>query len=335
MDASFRRQHAARESLLILLLLPFFLAWSAVGFYISLKIPTVTHPIALSVMLGGFPLFMSFVGVTEIFSIRRHALTIQGNRLEFRSLLRTREIDLKEVTDARWRPYGEGREAILLRTSSSKLVVPLGYYERTDQQAIVRHLHSVIDTAVQRDWNLFAYKMTLHAPKPPRTKAGPDEILVNRADWDRRLLPFGLPFVVVSGVIGVVAWRMTGDAKHLGVVIAGIVAPLVGWLVLRYQVPAEGRVDPKLSAIWRTNSHSRFMLNGIVLLFVGMMLIGLLWRFLRYPEVLLVSFMLLWTSFLVWECEKESRRKARQDRELADLAAKDRGEPRADTWGAE
>jgi hypothetical protein len=331
MDASFRPKSSPLGLLLRRLALPLLLVLSAVAVFVSLTHPRSHNPIFGAIFFGGFSLGLAGLVFYELRYFERHRLTIRGDHVSLCGAFRRTEIDLKEVTVVRWLPL----IGVSLRGHSSKLVILFRDYERPEWEAVVLYLHSVIDAAVQIDWNLFAYQMALHAPKPPRTKAGPDEILVNRADWDRRLLPFGLPFVVVSGVIGVVAWRMTGDAKHLGVVIGGIAAPLVGWLVLRYQVPVEGEVHPKLSTILRTNRHARFMFNGCVLMLVGLLLIGLLWRFLRYPEFLLVSFMVLWGSFLVWETEKESRRKARQDRELADLAAKDRGEPRADTWVVE
>jgi hypothetical protein len=324
MDASFRPKNTPLGLLIRRLALPLLLALSAGAVLVSLTHPRSHNPIFAAIFFGGFPLGLAGVVYCELRFFERQKLAIRGHHIRLCGVFQRREIDLNEVTEARWLPF----TGLSLRSPSVKLVIVLHYYERPEQEEIIHHLHSAIDVAAQTDWNLFAYKRALHVPRPKRTKPGPGEVLVTRARYDRLLLPA----VLVSGLVGIVAWRMAGRGE---MAIVPLVFPVGLWLLLRYSTPAEGDVQPSLSSMRRTNPHSRFMFNGIALLFVGMMLIGLLWRFLRYPEVLLVSFMLLWTSFLVWECEKESRRKARQDRELADLAAKDRGEPRADTWGGE
>jgi hypothetical protein len=332
MDASFRPKSSSRGLLLRRLAWPPLLALSAVGVLVSLTHPKVEYSIAAAFFLGGLPLFLASVAICELRFFERQRLTICGDHVSLCGVFQRTEIDLKEVAEARWRPVGN---TLLLRTLSTKVAIQLSFYEHPEQEVIVRHLHSVLDQAVQTDWNLFVYKRALHAPKPARTKAGPDEVVVNRSYWDRRLVPFGLPFVIVAAVVGVVAWRMTGDAKNLGVAIAAPVPILCGWLLLRYQIPAEGRVDRKVSSIVRSNQTVRFMLLWTLLFLLALALLGVFRRRLEHPDVLMIGAELVWGGCLIWEMVKKEHRDKKLDRELADLAAKDRGEPRADTWGAE
>jgi hypothetical protein len=331
MDASFRKKTSTRELMFVLLGITFLLGWSAVWIYFSLIDPRFPRPSAAAAMFGGIPLFFACAGVLETLAIRRYQLTIRGEHVNVRGLFRTTDLNLKEVTEARWYP----RTGVRLRSASANLVISLLAFEKHEQEAIVGHLHSAIDPTAQIDWNLFVYKERRSAARHARTKPGPDEILVNRSYWDRRLLPFGLPIVIVAGTIGVVAWRMTGDPKHLGVVIGGVVAPVLGWVLVRYQIPAHGRIDRKVSTVIRSDPSLKFMLRGTAVFLIVLAILGVFWRRLTNPDLLLVSATLVWCVFIVWEMLKRERREERLDRELADLAGKDRGEPRADTWGVE
>jgi hypothetical protein len=331
MNASFRYGESTRNSSPILLVLPSVLALSTAGFCFSLIDLKSPAPITAACMFGAFPFFMFCVGVFGALSISQHMLTIQDDRLTVRGLLGTKDIDLKEVTRARWIP----RWGVSLQSGKVRLVILLRGYERPEQEAIIHHLRSVIDPAVQIDWNLFAYKRALRVLKPQRTKAGPDEVLVHRSYWDRRLLLLGLPLIVAGGMISVVAWRMTGESRYLATVIGTVHLLLWGWLIVRYQVPVQGRIDRKVSSVVRSEPTIRLLLLWTLCFLLALVPIAILSRHLAHPDLLMAGAALVWCVGFIFEMVKKENNDKQLDRELADLAAKDHGEPRADPWHGE
>ena len=136
MDETFRLRRSCRNTGIGGLI--GFTAWAAFGVYVALTLPNVKDRAAVLAMMGGVPLFMDGISLWCLLAYWRDELTIQGDRIRWRGIVRTREIDLLEVTDARWRPG-----SIVLRNDATRLTIDFANYEETENDRIIGHLRSV------------------------------------------------------------------------------------------------------------------------------------------------------------------------------------------------
>ena len=329
--------------------LPAFLAWAAFGAYIALADPNIPHRLTALLFFVSVPLFMATLALWILLAYWREELTIRGDRLVHRGVFRVTELDLRDVTESRWRTRPTGGSIVLrakpklrlhercwgigrvlgrgvLTPRESKLTVNFGNYETTESESLVRHFHAVLAPDVQSGWNLFAYKITTGEPEPPRTKPGPDEILFRRDRWDRWLLPATL--VVLLG--SVVAWGITREVPFL----IPPLMPLALWIYLRVTTPAEGMIVRRLSHTFEPEAR-HFLVFLILWGIVAVVAVFLIdaWRPNQdAPTVPMIVASVIWVTVLMVEAGLQDWRKAQRDREKADLAAKARGKPSSDPW---
>ncbi len=291
--------------------------------YFALTDPKVPYPLAASTFFWGFALALACAGVFSILDYYRHLVTIHNESVSVRGPFGTTNLSLKAVTQARWTPLS----SVGLRSPTARLSIELSSYNESDRESMIRHLRSTIDPAVQVDWNLFIYKEQKRAARQARTKPGPEEILVHRSYWDRRLLYFGLPFVLAVCAFGVVTWRMTGDFTILEIAfIAGPVATLLGWFTLRLGVPLQGRVDRRISTVVRSSPSLQFSLRVTVVFAIIVALLVVFRQRITDPGLLFMSAAIVSLGSILFVLVRQENVDKRLDRHLADLAAKDRGE---------
>jgi hypothetical protein len=326
MDATFRLRRLYRYQGLIWL--PFFLAWFVLCICTMRMDPKIPHRIAVAMAAfsAGAPLFGAGLTLLMLAACWRHELSFRGDRIILRDLARSKDIDLREVTKARW--YVPGN-CVVLRTDSARLSIRFEGYETKARERIVRHLRSAIQPELQDDWNYFAYMAELHAARLARTKPGPDEILIRRDRWDRSLSKL----VAVTSLAGIVAWQITGNLGYLGIPLA----PLAGWVLHRATTPARGVVVQKLSASMNGDvvRFLWFLLFWVLVFVAGMTTFAYLRPRIARPGMTLIVGAIVWLGVVILEAHQLVRRQARREREAADLAAKARGEPVADPWRAD
>ncbi len=328
MDETFRVRRSVRKQGWICLAA--FLGWAALGAAVAWHEPGVKGRAALAAAVVAFPLAMAGLSGWLILYYRRAALTIRGDRVVAHGVGKMQEVDLARVAGARWR-LGLNEGNLVLTDGRAKVSIEFGSYEDAERDRMVRHFRSSLAPGVQEGWNLFAYRITDGRPRPARTVPGPGEILIRRDRWDRLLLPM----VAAATLAGVAAWRMTG----LPGLLALPALPVALWLLLRYSTPAEGMVARKLSTP-EDPETARFF--GFLLLWGvagvgGLATLEAWWGRLSHPTATLALLGVAWFGGLLYEGGKVDRRQARRARELADLAAKARGEAKAggDPWAAE
>ncbi len=81
-------------------------AWAVIDAIVVATDTKIVDRVAAAALLVGVPVFMTGVSVWLLLAYLRETLTIRGTRIISRGVIRTREIDLTQVTDARWRPGG-------------------------------------------------------------------------------------------------------------------------------------------------------------------------------------------------------------------------------------
>jgi hypothetical protein len=324
MDATFRLPRWYRYAGLAGVL--FCVVGGALCAYEALTEPRVgAPPLVAAAVLGGIPLALAGFPIWVLLACWREALTIRGERVIFRGIVGCREIGLPEVTEARWRAHPPAG-SLVLRTESARLPIHFDNYKAEERERIVRYLRSVLRPEVQTGWNLFAYMVKFG--EPPRTKPGPDEVLIRRERWDR----YFAPSLVVTSLVGVVAWRSTGEWWRF--LASPLLVLLAEWAWLRAGTPAEGMVQPKLSAPV-TADLVRFLLFTLLWVIVGIagLMANLVFqRLLRHPVAVWTVTMVVWFGVFLYECHLQDRRQSQRNREAADLAATRRGEAGADPW---
>jgi hypothetical protein len=323
-DLTFRTPRSVRNSILVFL--PPILALGGLMLYGSLTDRSIPHPLRMAAFAGGFCLFWTMVGAWGLLAYWRDELTIRDGCVTSRGIIRRSRIDFLEATETRWRgSVDSGR--LLLRSGSTKIAIAFGQYEPREPDWLVGYLRSAFPAEIQRDWNQFAYRSERVKARRARTKPGPDEILIRRGRYDRLVVPLVLATTAVGGFV---SW-FTGNP---GPLVAGPILPLAWWGVLRFSVPADGRIDSRLSLRPSSEAghHIAFLLVwGLV---AGVMIFGIdaARSRLSYPDATLISASVVWFGVLMWEMVRQDRRESRRIRELADLAAKARGEVGDDPW---
>lgn len=311
-DETFRLRRSNRT--VGLLGTPISLAVGSLLVYLILSNSGNPNRFVAAVFLGLFPLVMAGLSLWCLVASYRETLTIRAGRIFHRGVVRATGLDLGDVTAARWRWPGAG---LVLRTDAARLTLRFHNYEPGDADRLIHHLRSALRPEVQIDWNLFAYKVVYHER---RTKPGPGEILLRRERWDR----YFVPWLAGSALAGLAGWWITGQTSNLALP----VPTLVILLLARFSTPAEGEIvsvsgstDPDSSRlVWFLSLWGAAALAG-------------LWALRAQAEVVLGAWGVLMFAVLVIELGLHDRRQKRREREAADLAAKARGEGRADPWG--
>lgn len=317
MDATFRVWRLYRS--LGLVFLPLFLPWALLAFWMALTDPDVRgNRAALAAFNGGVPLFMAGLSLWTLADYWRRELTIRGDRIILRGVIRRREIDLRDVTEARWRLKPVGG-SLVLRSGSVRIAIHFEDYEPEERAPLVRSLRSAVPREVQAGWDLFEYGYGYLRPRPVPFKPGPDEILLRRGRWTRIFVPA----LLVGGLIGVVDWWCTGEWLFAA-------GPIVGvglyWVLMRATTPAEGMVVERLEALHtpETNRFMRFLLIWHAVFFAGGLVLDKFRSRLSYPNAAMIFWGLVWLGVIM----VEARYRVRREQEAAGLAAKARREAR-------
>jgi hypothetical protein len=329
MDATFRMRRSYRNEYAACLL--GFLAWGVLGSCAALMVPS-TWPIEpdarlpLALAAGGIPLVMAGFALWGLVTYRRRELTIRGDRISLRGVFRRTELDLNEVTAARWMtrlPH----DSLVLRSGPARIPLRFAYYEPEESARIIHHVRSVLQPEVQLGWNLFAYKSAYLQPRSPRRKPGPDEILVRRERWTR----FFMPMLLVAGLAGILAWWSTRELRFFAFPLLGL---LLLWALIRAATPAEGAVHKKLSAMLTpdTAGFFCFQLLWFLVAVAGIAVHAVFRPRQEYPDTVVIVGAAIWFGAFMFESALHDRRRAHREREAADLSAKARGETGANAW---
>jgi hypothetical protein len=276
--------------------------------------------------MAGVPLFMTGISLWLVLAYWRGELRIRGTRLVSRGVIQYREIDLTQVTNARWQPGGREGGRIVLLDGSARIAIDFENYEIEERAIIVQYLRSLIEPEVQTGWNLFAYKTALLEPRSVRLKPGPGDVLIRRQRWDLYLAPS----LVVAALGGIISWRILGQPGFL----AAPLFPLAAWALMRATTPAEGMIAKELSSMIKSDEERflPFLLLWFFAGFAGVITHGVFRPGQKDLDAFTIAGGSIWFAILLFEAWRTDCRQRRRDREAADLAAKARGEFLADTW---
>jgi hypothetical protein len=197
--------------------------------------------------------------------------TITGSVISIRSMLQNCQFDISELQALKWQNYPAGG-GIRFRILGSKARLDLNGYSESDRLRIVRALRGLVPSDVQEGWPMFCHKVALplRDGKPSIVRREPNATFypINRKRYDRILI-VALPLSVALAIGFWLRLKLWEFAAMPFLVIAA-------WLLLRFNVPAKGRTETRLTS----TSHgmaSIIGMGGVVLsqlLMIGLALLG-------------------------------------------------------------
>ncbi len=323
MDVTFRRRRTELCGCLCGIVL--FSAGAAFSISTALTDPRIKNRLSSVAFPGGVLLVMAALSIWVVLEILRSRLTIQGERVVLEGVLRRREINLAEVTEARW--YSPVCR-LMLRSESERVFIRFDHYEKEANEQIIDHIRAMLRPEIQTGWNLFAYKRAKFKDRLLRRKAGPGEILIRRSRYDRLLAPF----LLLTILVGVATWWILGTPGGLG----GSLIVLLMWGMMRFSVPADGEIAEAITL--PTGSDTRRSDFFLVLWVVAGIAVFCGYRFfgawVGRSDVFIVI-QVFCVLGLMFECHRLERERSQKDQEAADLFAKERGEAVVDPWLSE
>ena len=171
----------------------------------------------------------------------RRRLRVDGPLVAIKGVLRTKSIDLSQVTLARWFPG-----CVKLDAAGRRMTIWIADYEADARDRLIAHLHHEIAPRAQRSWLLFERRQSRFK------EVGPDQVELNRKRLDRCLMPgIALCFLATVAV-----WWTTGEPRHL----VGGFAYVVLLVALRYAFPKRGHPAPKIRTIVREKPEFKWFL---------------------------------------------------------------------------
>lgn len=194
----------------------------------------------MSVAVSGIMVLMS-IYIWAAYYVER--LTINGTMLSIRSMLQNRQFDVSELACLKWRVYPIGG-SIKFSVLGSTARLDLYGYDKEVRLQIIRALRELVPPRIQEGWPMFCHKVALPLKdgKPSTSRVDPtaDYFTITRSRYDR-MFKFGFP---ISVVLAIAVGMLSGLWQFAMLPVLVIAA----WLLLRFNVPTEGRAEPRMSS---------------------------------------------------------------------------------------
>ena len=243
--------------------------------------------------------------------------SVDGTTLSIRSMLQNHQFDVSELQSVKWRASPMSG-SILFRFLDSKARLDLYGYADCDRLRIVRVVHDVVPGALQEGWPEFCHlvALPLRDDKSPIVRSDPScrFYTITRKRYDRALR-LALP---VSIGVSVALWSWL----HFQEFFALPFLVIAGWLLLRLNVPREGRTEVQFQ-LSTSPMEGRAQLIGAggiigsVLLMGGLPILGV-----EKSIACLVACIPMGTAFppmiyFLYKCDKQRRNADKQAAEMA------------------
>jgi len=217
-------------------------AYGSIGIGCILVVMVLRQPAGYEALfswgLGGF--FLALVAMSSylVLAYRFERLVIDGHLLTLAGTFQTTEIDLTQVTDARWHQAFGGKLTLAAGGKHACISFANHYVMTSEQeQRLIEFMQSQIPRAIQKDWAWFRH--CHFAPREPRPQ-GPRRgyVLATRKRLDLFVVPAALVTLVTGATVG--AWLGDGVLAAQGVIFA------VFLVSLRFIHPRQGEYQPTI-----------------------------------------------------------------------------------------
>ncbi len=188
---------------------------------------------------------IDLLSIYVLLRYRKALLSIDGTTITLQAVWRRRQFEPSEIQKLQWT---SPRAKAVFHLVTEKATLDFDNFTSADQLTILRLFRRLVPDELQEGWPLFCYRVALYLrdgsrPGDGSENGGQDQyrrVLVTRGRYDVMFVLI-LPICVVLG--GIAAWEM---GKPL-VLIPPIGVCFVGWALLRYGVPPEGRWETRAS----------------------------------------------------------------------------------------
>jgi hypothetical protein len=240
--------------------------------------------------------------------------TISGTSLGIRSMLQNRQFDVAELDSLKWRirPLGG---SIVIRARGTKSRLDLHGYAIDDRLRIIKALRDLVPTALQEGWPEFCFKVALPLRDGEPSSAGGEPALgsmtITRKRYDR-MAAIGVP-LSICGALVLWIWLNLWQLVALPAVVSA------AWLLLRFNVPRNGRVECRLTS----TLHGWVQLFGWGAILSAMMLmVGLRLSGVEKSTVCLIGCFVMGAAFpfIVYLVHKADKQRRIADTQAAHLA---------------
>ncbi|MFZ1937084.1 MAG: hypothetical protein WCB27_21750 [Thermoguttaceae bacterium] len=176
-------------------------------------------PIIVGILLCTFPtLLLGVGGPLIIIDVIRHRLIVEGDSITQMQLFRTKQVNLADVVEARWRVGGSG--ILKLKNASEAIKLEFAGYSGAETRQLIKFFHLRLPAEVQKGWKKFweAKWRMFDEPDPARSEEFAEETRRLRLRLSIWLLLGGSVLVFVA----VVVWFYTHDIstfRHLALLI--------------------------------------------------------------------------------------------------------------------
>lgn len=195
--------------------------------------------------VGSLGLIPGLIALWGILVYRNVSLTLHDNIVTVQEVFQRQEVNLSEVTEARWGSDSE----LFLNPRPNSVVINLKYYQLEDRLWLIRYFHRELKETVQIHWNQFCFQVAipleerlqqLQHPETELRAPGSEEILITRRRYDRIGIPLN---VVLTPTVILISWYQ----GQFGFLI--LPAMTIGWwLFLRYSIPKRGMIQKRIWA---------------------------------------------------------------------------------------
>ena len=177
---------------------------------------------------------------------RNARLVIDGNRISVSGAFRTVEIDLGEVSKARWRTASG---SLKLASNDARCTITFREFEMPSSVPIVEYFRQQIPASVQTGWPWFEHKHVRRAVNAGLPGEG--RALFDRRRFDRIVVP-GAAVIVILGVAA--SW-LKQDPRGM---LVGIYAAFL--VAFRYFIPRKGHYTQTIGAACREQPEMKGIL---------------------------------------------------------------------------
>ncbi|MFH1301308.1 MAG: hypothetical protein ABIK07_09615 [Planctomycetota bacterium] len=222
----------------ILLLVSFTFGFSGFGVMQFLEAPPDRRLFAIP-FAALLLLFPGGISLWALLIYRRAFLSLQNGTVISQHLFSRQQLQLQDVVTARWRLMP--LVGLSLSTAKETVVVDLNYFQREDQLWLIQYFRNQVPPDKQQDWPRFCWLIAMRLKKqlhPEVRIPGPHEIFITRRRYDRMVVPL----TIISALIGI---GLTWWLQNLGF-LAFPIAPVAFWLLMRFQTPKKGYVQPRI-----------------------------------------------------------------------------------------
>ena len=145
----------------------FFLATAILSAWAMQEIP---HPLLAAILVSSFSSAFVLCGVWTVLGYFRESLSVNRVQVTQRGVIRTRIIQIDDVTGVRW-PRVPSYDALVIRTQSEKVKIYLNNFTAVERKQLISFFRGVFSPKLQERWEEFESGLLRLQRRPDRSRS--------------------------------------------------------------------------------------------------------------------------------------------------------------------